>query len=306
MKRITRRVMAALGTVVLVFGAAVSIHNLIADRAMVRDVMRVDRDPATNVARGTEAITLEGSGPDALLMVHGFAGSRIELGTGAETFRDLGLTVRQMRLPGHGTFPIDHATTSAEDLLEAVRAEIRDLRSRHDRVTVLAFSMGASIAAILAAEENPDALILVSPYFRVTHQWYYVLPVEAWTPLLSWCLPYVIKSEDFVQLNREEARPLIFTYNLISTRATLTAMDLAARARDEATLSRIQCPVLVLQSRGDQAASPKATERVFPLIGSADKRLVWYEDSNHILLWDYDREDAQREIAEFLRRQHAR
>ena len=53
-------------------------------------------------------------------------------------------------------------------------------------------------------------------------------------------------------------------------------------------------------SRGDQAASPSRIEEAFGAIGSTDKRIVWYEDSNHHLLWDYDREAVKAEILAFV------
>jgi esterase/lipase len=61
--------------------------------------------------------------------------------------------------------------------------------------------------------------------------------------------------------------------------------------------------VLVLYSEGDEAASPQATKQVFEAIQSTDKTLRRIgERSNHILLWDYDAEDAKTAILDFLER----
>ena len=61
--------------------------------------------------------------------------------------------------------------------------------------------------------------------------------------------------------------------------------------------------MLVLHSKGDEAASPSASATAFELLGSENKEIHWYEKrSNHLLLWDYDADDVARRVVEFLDR----
>ena len=275
-------------------------YNWYATRAMNREAVRLPRDQATNVVKGTEAVTLPGKGPNAVLLVHGFVGSRIDFNDLGEVLNNQGLTVRLMRLPGHGTYPADYAATSNEELIEAVRNEYRELKKRHEKVALVGFSMGGALSAVVSSEEKIDRTVLISPYFGVTHRWYYGLPAETWNGMVSWAIPNVVKSRRFICVNNEEAKDELYCYTVVPTKCAAKLIRLGKRARDPSTLTRVSCPVLVLQSHGDQAASPGRTEKAFPHIGSQDKRIVWYEESNHHILWDFDKEAAKAEIVEFL------
>ncbi|MCA9450554.1 MAG: hypothetical protein KC931_25760, partial [Candidatus Omnitrophica bacterium] len=78
-------------------------YNLYATRKMESEIQGYPRDPKTGVVKGTEAVTLDGTGANSALLVHGFVGSRIDFNDLGEILNDEGLTVRMTRLPGHGT-----------------------------------------------------------------------------------------------------------------------------------------------------------------------------------------------------------
>jgi carboxylesterase len=288
------------GLVILLFLSSGCVYNLYANRALNREVTRLPRDPQTLVINGTEAVTLPGTGPNAVLLVHGFVGSRIDFHDLGEVLQQKGLTVRLMRLPGHGTFPLEHANTTREQFLQAVHAEYQSLKATYPQVGLIGFSMGGAVAAWYASQQPVDRMVLIAPYFGVTYRWYYGVPAEFWNKVAGWAFPYVVKGEMFTCVNREEAKSQLFYYRVISNKAAAELVRLGKEARDPATLSRITCPVLVLHSWGDQASSPHRSKTAFESIGSKDKRMVWYEQSNHHILWDYDSEAAKKEIVEFL------
>jgi len=92
--------------------------------------------------------------------------------------RNQGFTIRIMRLPGHATTPLDFEAQSVDSLLKAVLNELDDLRDRHDAVHLVGFSLGGALATLAASRDPPESLILIAPYYGVSHQWYYILPVE--------------------------------------------------------------------------------------------------------------------------------
>lgn len=295
--RLAAEVLVAVYLVLMSSGCA---YNYMAQRAMNREVTRLPRDPETQVIRGAEAVTLPGSGPNAALLVHGFVASRTDFNDLGEILQQAGLTVRMMRLPGHATFPVEHANTSNEQMLDAVRREYLALKIHHPKVALIGFSMGGALCTQLAAEEKVDRLVLIAPYYGVTHRWYYILPAEAWNTLTSWAIPYVMKNRVFTCVNREEAKDRLYAYRVISTKGAGELIRLGKLARDPERLARVRCPLLMLHSRGDRAASPRRAEQAYAAIRSQDKRIVWYEQSNHHLLWDHEREDVKRAIVKFL------
>jgi carboxylesterase len=288
-------------------------HACVARSALRREIAKADRDPITGVIRGTEAVTIKARGLDpatsapACLLIHGFVGSRKDFANLGERLARRGFDVRLLKLPGHGTMPVDFAHLPRGALLAGVRQEYENLARDHSTVHVVGFSMGGALAALLAAEldgagEDPVAgrLVLASPFFRVTPQWFYVMPVEWWNGLLGWTMPYVIKSDRFIKLNDRSASHQLFCYRVVPTAGARQLFDLGKRASREATLSTIQRPVFVIQSKGDEAASPKATARAFERIGSPDKRIHWLSLSNHHIFWDYEREETAALIEGFL------
>ena len=78
-------------------------------------------------------------------------------------------------------------------------------------------------------------------------------------------------------------------------------MGIAAHAADSATLIKINQPVLLLHGRRDEVAWPDAACRAVEKMSSATKRTVLLDNSNHILFWDYEREDVAREVLAFLK-----
>jgi len=254
------------------------------------------------VVPGTEALELgDPAASTHCLLVHGFAGSRKDFADLGQLLADAGLHVRLVRLPGHGTTPQDMGEHSAEELIEAVRQELRASKARFQTVYLVGFSMGGALSTIVAAEEGVDRLLLLAPCYAVTPHWYYMLRPETWNRLLSPMVRYVPKAERTVQVNRREAVPHLFSYRKIPTSAVTVLGELGRRASQAEVLGAIQAPVLVLHSPGDNAASPRASMLAFQLLGSDDKRYVAIpKRNNHHLLWDWDREQVKQQALEFL------
>lgn len=272
-----------------------------------RSIARADRDPLTGVVRGLEAVTLKPTGPitpatqdTVCLLVHGFIGSPRDFNQLGRHLTDKGFSVRVLRLPGHCTTCVDFAHLPKGELLKAVRQEYLDLRSHYKRVYVIGFSMGGSLATLLASQEPVDRLVLLAPYYAVTYHWYYILPPEAWNALLSPMISYVPKLVNFVKVNDRSVVSQIFTYDYLPTAGARQLMDLGRQARRPEVLEKIKCPVIVIHSTGDEAASPSASRKAFQLMASPQKEYVTFKRSNHILLWDYDRDEATQRIEDFL------
>lgn len=268
--------------------------------------LKLLQDPATGVVPGTEARTLspetDTANSRAVLMVHGYLGSRKDFADLGERLTEAGFQVRQMRLPGHGTYPEDFDRYTSNDFLAAIDEEYSALKTDFDDVTLVGFSMGGALSSLYASQHDVDRLVLIAPYFGITHRWYYLLPAEWWTYSIGYLIPSVHRGEDFVQVNRKADDIDIFTYQALTTRSSRSLIALGKAARQPECLDRITCPVLLVMARGDRAASPRRAARAFGAIGSTDKQAHWFSKrSNHHLLWDWEGEDAKELIIDHLK-----
>ncbi len=282
-------------------GGGMMIWNNIADNRVTQFDERAPRDPETGILIGGEARRLGPEDTDkAILFVHGFSGTPNNFADLPDQVAAAGWRVHAMLLPGHGTTPRDFEKTSARELEQAVRDELAALREQYATVVLLGHSMGGALATIVAANTDLDGLILMSPYYRVTHQWYYVLRPETWTGLLSPLLRWVYRSPAMQPVNRVEAKEKILSYAWISTKAARTAMFLASKADQDPTLTAIKAPVLLMHSKRDTVTDPTSSAAAFEKLTTENKRAVWLSTSNHILFWDFERDKVAREVLTFL------
>lgn len=282
------------------FAGGIAMANPVTERLVLRADAKVARDVTTGVILGAEARDL--GPPDAaacVIFVHGFVGS-------GNNFSDLPEKlaarrhVRVLRLPGHGTTPLDLEDMTNERLLDEVLTEVGTQRQRHRYVVLVGHSMGGALASIAASKIPVDGLVLAAPYFGVTHRWYYGLKPERWASLTAPVLHWTYKSNAFIQINDRERMDEIMSYRWIPAQAVTNLMALGTEAKADASLAAIKAPVLLLHARGDVAASPESAEAAFQRIGAADKKFVWLEKSNHHIFFDFDRDEVFREIEDFV------
>lgn len=239
--------------------------------------------------------------PRAALFVHGFVGGGNNFGDLPDRLAAQGWRVRVMCLPGHGIDPRDFEQCTPDELVSAVIAEADALRADHGAVMLVGHSMGGALCTLAAAQGKADALALGAPYFGVTHHWYYGLRAETWARVACPLLRWTYKGKALVQVNREEAKAQIMSYRWVPLRGAVTLAKIGRRASSPETLRRVTCPVLVIHSHGDVAASPEACTRAFEAIAAQQKQFVWADRSNHHVFVDYDREQVIAAIESFAK-----
>lgn len=302
-RRWRRIALWGLGTAASCFILGIFIHNIIVARGVDQEIANAPRDPETGIITGTEAVTLgDTNATTAVLMLHGFVGSRIDFGDLGDRIAAEGYCVRMTLLPGHGTTPRDFAATTPGELIEAARGEAKALRAKHTGLVIVGFSMGGAIATILASEGLADYVVLISPYYDVTYFPYYILPPNVWNRIFSPVIPFVRKGETFIKVNKRESVPEMFSYTHVPTRGARTLAQLGERARDAKVLDAISCPVFMIHSRGDEAADFNAAFSAFEGMSSKAREMMAPADrNNHHLLWDHDAEEVKEAVAIYFR-----
>lgn len=290
---------AACGLMATIVG--VVLMNLISNALVSRYERNAPRDPGSQFLQG--ATPRELGSPDAdraVLFIHGFIGAQSNFNDLPDRVAEDGWYVRTMRLPGHGSSPRDFERTSAEDLIEGVRDEVRGLKSRFPELVLVGHSLGGALAAVVAAEEPVQGLVLCAPYFELTWSDTLGFRLERFAPSIAPIIRWIPGRTGGGPVNLKENRKHIDYYRWIPTQGMIAAAGVARRARESAILGAITAPVLAIHSRIDTITSPEATAAALPAFASARKAMIWLETSDHVVFWDYESDQVNAAVRAFL------
>ncbi len=299
-RRVWLRITVALVAILLLALAAEVIYDCTTASSMEEEIATTPRDPDTGIVVGAEPREYKADGDRACLLLHGFSSSPADFGELAPTLHAEGVHVLAPLLPGHGRSPADLRGTKRAAWTRAAEEAFDYLAAHHGNVDVVGFSMGGTLALHLARTRTPRRVVLWGAFFEVPYKWHYVLPVEWWARVIVPIVRYVHKAPEATNVNDKSQIGRFPFYRHLSTRGSLELFALAQRVSAEAP--DVAVPVLMLHGTGDETASPKAAREYFAALGSAEKKAIWYDRSNHILGWDFDREAVVRDTVAFLAR----
>ena len=242
------------------------------------------------IRQGAEEFTL-GAGPTGVLLVHGFTGSPYSMRGLGEYLADRGLSVRGLRLPGHGTSWEDCNTKTARDWVEAVDEEFERFAAAHDEVFLVGLSFGGTLALNLATR-NPDRVagVVTLAGFVMSKD-----PLRFAAPIMA----RVIKSfpglgNDICQPDQDE-----LCYDRIPVRAVPHVLKLMSQTRG--LLPSLRIPLLAMHSRNDHTVPPESSQAIYDEAGSIAKEIVWFERSYHVITMDYDRDEVFERTYDFIK-----
>jgi carboxylesterase len=206
------------------------------------------RDEKTGIVHGSEEIRIEKGADAAVLLLHGLYGSPKDFGALPTALGEKGFDVFAPLLPGHGRTPDSLDAVWAADYTKAVRAAFDGLAANHKRVAVVGGSMGGALAASLAAERKPSALVLVNPYLG-----------RLATP--SWC---PVSFDSLVGPLSRVARRMIVNQDMRGFRYCTQSLHGLRQARDlglaaATAADHVSCPTLVILSTNDDIVPSKST-----------------------------------------------
>jgi carboxylesterase len=300
---------AGVGALLVVAAAAAAAVAVARERARRRIEARVAaRLPLgpDGVVRGAGPVALDAPpAPDgrpapAALVLHGFGDTPQSVAELARHLHAAGWTVRVPLLPGHGRTARAFAAVRAAEWLDAARDAYAALRTRAGAapggapVALVGQSMGAALAAVLAAEaaaadERVPALVLLAPYLAApaSVRWGARL-----APLLALGVAYLSSDGGARSIHDAEARAQALGCGIVTphlVRELARIVDLARRA-----LPRIAAPTLAVLSRLDNRVAPADGAAAFARVGAAARRppvkaLVWLGASGHVIAADRER-----------------
>lgn len=234
-----------------------------------------------------------GRAQPAALVLHGFTAAPGNVDALIRHLRAAGYATSAPTLRGHGTRPEDLERVRWQDWLEDAAAALHDLRARHDDVSVAGHSMGALVAAVLAAREpGVNALALIAPALE------YANPAVKLLPVLGRFVKYWNSGRLSVadpDLAREHAG---INYPRFPVSAFRELFALSRVAPDE--LRRVRCPTLIVHPRRDTVIPARAALTAHERAACDTKRLHWLERSDHEVFLDAERDAAAAVITAFF------
>jgi carboxylesterase len=108
-----------------------------------------------------------GGGQAAALLVHGFPGTPAEMCPVAEALHKHGWSVQGILLPGFGAQFAEILQRGYPDWLAAVERALQTLKQKYSPVLLVGYSLGGALALAASVQQEPDGLILLSPFWRL-------------------------------------------------------------------------------------------------------------------------------------------
>ncbi|MEO7329037.1 MAG: alpha/beta fold hydrolase [Minicystis sp.] len=243
----------------------------------------------------------DAEGTRACLFLHGLGGGIYELEPLAERVYARGFTVSGLNYPGHDRPAAKMPPSRWEDWYAAVLERYQALRARGLTVSVVGFSTGCQLALLLASEHPVERLVLLSPYVRIRHRWFYGARPEAYLRSLGRFVRDVPRRPLSIHdpVMRAAAEKVVF-FRTFSVAAVQSAMELIERVRPR--LPAIEVPTLLMQSMEDSVVDPDGAEELHRELGSREKELSWLRRSDHAIALDVEREAVFQRALAFLER----
>lgn len=232
-------------------------------------------------------------GRTGCLLIHGFTGAPKEMRWMGEYLAEKGYTTLGVRLAGHATRPADMLRVRWQDWVASVEDGYHLLRGTAEHIFVIGLSMGGVLALIHASRHPVAGLITMSTPYALPKDWR--LPYLQWLHRLQ---PAVQKGPP--DWRNPEAALDHIDYPNYPTRAIVELRDLLAEARQ--SIPQVRAPALLVHSRGDAGVLPENAEKIYAQLGSANKHMLWVENSGHVIPRDPERQRVFQAAHEFIQR----
>jgi len=226
----------------------------------------------------------------ACLLLHGFTAAPQEMRHLGEFLHGCGFTVHCPLLAGHGTDVRDLNATTWRDWHGSAYEGWCALHQSATQVFAIGLSLGAALALYLAAHVPLSGVVAMATPLVLDKRLLWLARA------LKYLRPYRKKGPSHI--NDPQALAARVAYDQTPTRSSEQALLCFRHLYAE--LPKIQTPVLLMHSRHDQTVEPATMPRIYERLGTKDKRMLWLENSGHIVTEDYDRQLVYATIRDFI------
>ena len=212
-------------------------------------------------------------GEHGVLLIHGFTGSPAHMRKLGEELHRRGFAVRGILLPGHGTRPEDMRTVSWQDWLLTARQAAREMADQYPFFTAAGLSMGGVLALLLAEERELTACVSLAAPMETRNRFRHLaLFGSVFHPMVH------KRPKSGLALRVDPAYDV--GYRSFPTKSTHDLNVLMGKARRH--LSLIHCPMLAVQSHGDETISADSLDTILGGVSSEVKARLWLDEAPHV------------------------
>jgi len=234
-------------------------------------------------------------GTRGCLLIHGFAGTPPEMRGLGEFLAARGYDVIGPLLAGHGLTPEAMARTRWQDWAASAEFAYQTLRQDCTEVFVCGQSLGGTLALHLAAA-HPDlkgVIAMGAPTSPSFFQDWRITWIRGVKYLVRWHVP--TGNND---LGDPSAVRLLHSYARRPTVCIESTMQLGRLVERE--LPQLTMPALIMQGRNDRTVPVANAPHIMARLGSADKRLVWFERSGHAITVDLEHDAVYATVLDWM------
>jgi carboxylesterase len=220
------------------------------------------------------------------LLIHGFTATTTEVRPLAMFLNQKGYTVSAPLLPGHGTNPVDLNSTKWKDWVNCVEDAYQQLQAKCQVIFIGGESMGG-LLTLFMANKHPEVkgLLLYAPALKILQL--------GRAFLLSFLKDFRWKTAG------DQTMPWK-GYKVVPLQASRQLYWF--RWKVFHSLPRITQPVLIIQGKQDRSLDLHGAEVLLQRIGSNDKTLVWFDQSQHCILLDQEFSQVAKTSLDFILR----
>ncbi|MDP4170470.1 MAG: alpha/beta fold hydrolase [Bacillota bacterium] len=226
------------------------------------------------------------------LCLHGFTGGPDEVGPLVDYLREhTDWLLSVPTLPGHGE-QNSLKGINYQQWIECAEEEMRKLMNRCSSVYVIGFSMGGLIASYLSTIFPVEKLVLLSAAA------YYINPRQLASDLKDILFDYFRGNIETNELFLRYKRKIIQT----PIEATMEFRKLVTFIRP--LLPQVEVPTFIAQGESDGIVPPKSADYLYQSIKAKRKKLVFIENSKHLICHCEEKEALFSHVLDFLSSQH--
>lgn len=238
----------------------------------------------------TEEFYLKGNSVGVML-IHGFSGSPAEMKGLGDYLNGMGYTVLGIKLAGHGSDLKRMASTLLSDWMESAEDGYKRLIQDCKKVFIVGFSMGGLLTVELAKKVSPAGIVVMSPPMLNMRWLEHIIPVARF--FKPW---YVIGERSDPPMYKPPYTCV--AYPKVPTKSTIEFLKLIKIVRSG---SNVETPTLIIQGLLDKTIPKRSGRELLSLIQSKDKRLLHFEESDHMVILNRDRDEVWKVTGDFIK-----